>query len=68
MKSITVRHQSPSSESTTTTQRRFVYCQSRGQHAKLGAWPALSFGQRQTTYEVVGCLSSYVAHYVLIYY
>ena len=23
---------------------RFVYCQSRGQHAKLGAWPALSFG------------------------
>ena len=25
------------------------YCQSRGQHAKLGAWPwpALSFGQRQ---------------------
>ncbi len=28
--------------------RRFVYCQSRGQHAKLGAWPALSFGQRQT--------------------
>ena len=28
-------------------QCRFVYCQSRGQHAKLGAWPALSFGQRQ---------------------
>ena len=26
---------------------RFVYCQSRGQHAKLGASPTLSFGQRQ---------------------
>ena len=26
-----------------------VYCQSRGQHAKLGTWPAQSFVQRQST-------------------
>ena len=26
-----------------------AYCQSRGQHAKLGTWPVQSFVQRQST-------------------